>query len=104
MMDDLAKHFRNIDERNLTKDEYFQRLQAQAVQHAPCAGDRVVVACGLVGWGHLWNRAEAVVLEVGDVSVYVRFTDHTMQWSVGDQRGKQVEKWVHPALITDVLQ
>jgi hypothetical protein len=92
---DMYKHFLNIDE----EKQEFRRLCAEPCMKTPNPGDRVIVAAGFVGLGHPWIREEAECLEVGDTSVHVRFVDyHPYRGEKGS-----LHKWVHHALITDVL-
>jgi len=79
------------------KAEEFRRLLSDTSVKVPEVGDRVIVAAGLVGMGHLWIREEAKVIEVGDTSVKVLFPERGLY-------GKDVEMWIHPALITDVIK
>ena len=101
-MDDdwLARHFDNMDKSHNQTDAEFRRLCAEPSSVPASKGDRVVVAAGFVGLGHLWVREEAEVMECGDTSVKVRFIHYTPY-----NRAKgTLEMWVHPALITDVLK
>lgn len=84
------------------REEEFKRLlvEPSTSTRVPDIGDRVVVAAGFVGLGHLWVREEAVVEEKGDTSYKVRFVNFK-PYNGGD-RGSYV-MWIHPALITDVL-
>ncbi|RJQ30350.1 hypothetical protein C4565_00770 [Candidatus Parcubacteria bacterium] len=98
--DNFYEHMNNIDRYHHKQDEEFKRLCAEPCMKIPKPGDRVIVASGFLGMGLLWNRKEAEVLEVGETSVHVRFIDYYL---VGEGKGKH-KKWIHPALITDVLE
>lgn len=95
----FEKHFEHIDRKHEQMDAEFKRLLCEPSSRTPEAGDRVIVAGGFLNMGHLWMRYEAVVEEVGETSVKVRFTDYKMyNVPLGEYR-----MWVHPALITDVI-
>jgi hypothetical protein len=79
-------------------DDEFRRLCCEPSAKTPTTGCRVLVAAGLLGMGHPWIRLEATVIECGDTSYKVRFTDYRHVLT------KELEeKWVHQSLITDVL-
>lgn len=73
----------------------FARLQTDPCCQIPKVGDRVVVAVGLLGLGHLYIREECEVLECGA-------TTYKIQHSGRDEYENWV-KWVHQALIIEVL-
>lgn len=90
--EDMREYHRKIDNE-------FHKLCCEPSQKIPKLGQRVIVAAGLLGMGHLWIREEAIVEEVGEVSIKVRFTNYK---PFNGERGSH-ELWIHPALITDVL-
>lgn len=94
------KHFENIDEYHKNLDGEFKRLCAEPCMKVPKPGDVAIVAAGFLGMGHLWVREECEVLAVGDTSVKVRFKDYL---PYGGERGSKMI-WIHPSLITDVVQ
>lgn len=96
----VERMFDDIDDEHKKMDNEFRRLCAEPTQTVPTVGDRVVVACGFLGMGHLWERSEGLVEEVGDTSVRVRFVEYK---PYGEPKGSLV-KWVNPNLITDVLK
>jgi hypothetical protein len=83
-----------IHEDHKKMDDEFRRLCAEPSTKIPVVGSRVVVAAGLLGMGFNWVRYEGIVEECGDTSYKVRFTDYHMP---------NYRRWVHQALITDVL-
>ena len=99
MFDELYKHWNNVDRHHDRMDDEFRRLYAEPCMKPANPGDRVVVAIGFLGMGHLWVRAEAIVLEVGGGSVKVRFTNRNDYYTK-----EPMELWVHPALIVDVFE
>lgn len=98
-MQNMYKHFLNIDDEKRREDDEFRRLCAEPCMKVPKPGDRVIVAAGFIGMGHPWVREEAECLEVGDTSVHVRFVDYT------PYRGEKgsMKKWINSSLITDVI-
>lgn len=94
--DNYFEEMRNIEKSKQDKEEMFRRLCAEPCMKVPKPGDRVIIAAGLLGRGFLWVRTEAEVLQVADTSVKVRFKSSFSQTP-------DVEEWIHPALITDVL-
>jgi hypothetical protein len=91
----IEEDFRNAYKERRKMDQEFERLLVEPCQEIPQVGDRVIVASGFLGMGHLWVRHEALVLEVAQTSYKVRFLDYR------GFRDRIVEMWVHPALITD---
>jgi hypothetical protein len=86
-----------LDRRHEKMNQEFMRLCCEPCGRVPAAGDRVLVAGGLIGKGHMWARLEATVVEVADTACKVRFLDRiSVQYGVEDT-------WVHNALITDVM-
>lgn len=80
------------------RDE-FCKLAIEPCTAIPKVGDRVLVAAGLLGMGHLWVREECEVLACGDTSYKVRFLNYK---PVFEPVGSKTE-WVHQALITDAV-
>lgn len=97
-MEDMFEYFRDINRHHESQDEDFRKLLVEPSAKTPSLGDHVIVATGFLGMGFNWIREEAVVLECGDTSYKVQFTDckHIVD-------GTPTVKWVHQALITDVL-
>lgn len=93
---DSMKFWSDMHQQHSRLDEGFQRLCCEPTTKIPKKGDRVIVAAGFIGMGHPWVRLEAVVMECGDTSYKVRFADRA-------ERVDKSDKWVHQALITDVL-
>lgn len=91
--EDELHHINREHEKN---NEEFARLDADPMMRPVSLGDRVVVAAGLIGRGHRWVRKEAKVVEVGDTSVRVRFSE--ARWN-----GEPDEEWLHPSLVIDIL-
>lgn len=91
MMDRADKHHEQMDAE-------FCRLAVEPSAKRPGIGDRVLLAVGLLNMGHLWMREEATVLECGDTSFRVQFRDRK-EYSTN----APMERWVHQAIITDVL-
>lgn len=96
-MDEMWEWLTRLDREHETREAEFMRLLADSPKRV-LVGDRVVVAAGLTGRGYNWVRVEAEVLEVGDVSVKVRFLGREALV------GKPDEDWIHSALITDILR
>ncbi len=89
--------FYAFDRERIEKEKQFQKLCDDPSSKIPCVGDRVVVAAGLIGMGFNWVRKEATVLEVGETSYRVQFQEKRLD-------GTPMIQWIHPALITDVLE
>ena len=101
--EDFFKRFdesqKRADENHAKRQQEFRRLELDACSIIPEVGDTVVVAAGLLGMGYEYLRLEAEVLRVGQLSYKVCF-------DVREYRpldGNPVEKWIHPALVTDVI-
>lgn len=88
--------FKEIREGHKKMEDEFRRLYAEPSTRVPVVGDRVIVAVGFLGRGHLWMRRECKVLEVGDTSVHVEIPDRYGSDKVD-------REWIHPALVTDVI-
>ncbi len=73
----------------------FAKLLADSCVDIPEVGNRIVVAIGLLGYGHPWIRGECVVTEVGNTSYKVRYKDRCEEYNW--------EEWVHQALVVEVL-
>lgn len=95
----MMKHLDEAHEGRRELEEGFAKLCLDACAKVPKKGDRVVVAIGFLGMGHLWVRSEGLVLEAGDTSYKVQILDYK---PFGAPLGSHV-CWVHQALITDVL-
>ena len=89
--DDLEKSRRESQDK-------FDRLALDPCTIIPKVGWRVVVAAGPLCMGHDWIRLEAEVIELGQISYKVRFTDYR------SCNRELVEKWIHPGLVTDVIE
>ena len=96
MFEDIEGFFRRSDEHRNNMEEEYRRLLGDPCLKQPRVGDRVIVAAGLLGRGHLWVRLEAVVLEVASSAYRVRFSGRAYN-------GKEEEDWVVHGLITDVI-
>lgn len=83
-MDEIYDHQRREREELL-------KLRAEPCLTPIVVGDRVLVASGLLGMGHLWIRREGTVLECAATAYKV---------DLGKACGIH---WVHQDLITDVL-
>lgn len=94
--DSFERSMRRAEEHVEQLKNEFDRLSVEPCMKDANIGDRVVVACGLIGMGHQWVRREAVVIEKGDTSYCVRFKK---EFSHDDVK----EKWIHRLLVTDVL-
>lgn len=83
-------------ERSLRKrEEEFEKLCLDQPSRFPEIGDTVIFAPGFLGQGYLWVREEAKVVNVAGTSVKIRY-------KLSYDKEYQ-ERWVHPALITDIL-
>lgn len=91
---DANDFWRGIEKHHDKMDSEFHKLCVEPSTKVPVVGDRVLVAAGLLGMGHAWVRLEATVVECGDTSFKVQFTD-TYE--------SRKPMWIHQALITDVL-
>ena len=79
-------------------DSEFEKLCVEPCATTPQVGDRVLIAVGLLGMGHLWIREEAIVFECANTAYRVRFAHRE------DYETKQtLEMWVHQSLVTDVI-
>ncbi len=96
--DSFDEMFRDIYKYRDKLDSEFARLAAEPCSKVPQVGDRVLIAAGLVGKGHLWIRLEAVVLECADTAYYVKYKKYKLYRDTDTH-----EEWVHQAVITDVL-
>jgi len=56
-------------------------------------GDRVIVAAGLLGRGHLWIRKVCTVLEVAETSCQVKYSQENDNWT----------EWIDLVLVVDTL-
>ena len=92
-------NFDDIRREHDRKRAEFERLCFDPCMMTPEVGDRVVVAAGPLGMGFDWVRLEATVIEAGQLSYKVRFTDRTHPIT-----GEPITQWIHPAIITDVLR
>ena len=90
---ELSRSMRQADNHRTRLYAEFGKLIAEPCMKVSSIGDRVIVATGLLGKGHIWARTECTVIETGDTSVKVRFT--------GDYINRDDEMWIHPLLITD---
>jgi hypothetical protein len=94
-MDDFGEVWRSADRHRDQQAQEFLKMLDDCCEERPSPGDRVVFAAGLVGHGFPWVRLEGVVLEVGQSS-------YKVEW-VGRITNDTYTKWLHPALVTDVL-
>lgn len=94
--DDFDAYLERLDQNSQKKIDEFNKLALDPCTLPYKVGDRVVIAGGPIGKGFPWIRLEATVIEKGQISTKVRFTNLT-------RFGKVDEEWIHPALITDVL-
>lgn len=97
-MENFFQHWDDMNRAHERERREFEKLLLDQCADIPKVGDKVVVACGLLGMGFPWIREEAVVAEVGSSSYKVRFPgriDFTTQ--------QPSTKWIHAALVTDVL-
>ena len=86
-----------MDRADKYKDRLYEelsRLNAEPCMKPMKVGDHVLVAVGLIGRGHPWERRECVVLEVSDTAVKIRCPNDL---------GKRWTEWVLNTLVTDVL-
>jgi len=95
---ELEEDFRAARRANEEALRRFESLNIDRCVDVPDVGDRVIVAAGLLGMGFPWVRYEAIVIEAGTQSYKVRFLDYK------GYDNRVVEKWIHPALVTDVLR
>lgn len=97
MFDRLDNAFKAGDEMSAA---FAKLCLGDATRKIPKLNDLVIVAAGFVGLGHIWVRLEAEIVEIGESSYKVRFLDYTPYRGT---KGSH-EVWIHPALITDVLE
>jgi hypothetical protein len=93
MFDSLFEHFNHMDEYHAKVDGEFMRIAAEPCMETAKVGDRVLVAGGLIGRGHLWVRIECEVVAVADTAIKVKSIGDIHKWS----------QWVHNTIVTDVL-
>lgn len=91
IFDDAREFARNTE-------DAFEKARLDQCSIEPEVGDTVVVNARLLGMGHEWIRYSARVIAVGQQSYHVEFLDYM---SIS---GKSTQKWVHPAVITDVIR
>ena len=97
-MQEFEMRMKHINKHHDQLDQEFGKLYLNMPDKLPRLNDRVVVATGLIGMGHIWVRKEAVVIECGNTSYKVRFTDE-----IDYATRKPKEVWINQTLITDVL-
>jgi hypothetical protein len=92
-------YFKRMEKQQAKRKDEFNKLLVDQCCIIPEVGDTVVVAAGILGMGFAWIRKEAKVLAVGQNSYKVQFVDEKDILT-----HKPTVMWIHPALVTDVIQ
>ena len=95
MFGDFEKFRDDVNRHHAKLDKELAKLTAEPCMTPFEVGDRVIVAIGLIGYGHTWIRKECKVLEKAATSTKISFQN------IVDK--EQIE-WVNNILITDVLE
>ena len=96
---DMDKFFNRLDSNHKRRENEFNKLLLDQCCIVPGIGDTVIVAAGLLGMGFDWIRLEAEVVGIGQNSIKVRFITEKKF-----QSEEYITKWIHPALVTDVIK
>jgi hypothetical protein len=99
MMDDFGKMFERAEDYADETKQLFLKMNDDRCEVIPEVGDTIVMNARLLGMGFDWIRYSGTCLAVGQNSYYVEFHDR-----MNFDTRKPERKWVHPAVVTDVIR